>query len=125
MSSRYLYYFAIIPIRSICTMWLNYQVTEKLGTAFKLRQRMKTLLSCAHVLHKTLSLVISRCCLAEHGEEMSQNLKASVEPLSFSLNPITVWRSRCRRRSSFLNSLIGTFSNGDDDGRRAKTSLLK
>ena len=31
--------------------------------------------SCAHVLHKTLNLVISRFRLAEHGEEMYHNLK--------------------------------------------------
>ena len=31
---RYLYYFAIIPIRSTCTMWPNYPVTEPVGTAF-------------------------------------------------------------------------------------------
>ena len=35
-----------------------------MGTAFKLRQRMKNLSSCAHVLDKTLNLVISRCCWA-------------------------------------------------------------
>ena len=40
-----MYYFGIILIRSTCTlMWPNYPVTmgeEKMGTAFKLRQRMK------------------------------------------------------------------------------------
>ena len=74
ISSRYLYYFAIIPIRSTCTMWPNYPVTEQVETAFKLRQRLKNLPSCAHVFHKTLNLVISRCCLAENGEGMCQNL---------------------------------------------------
>ena len=75
ISSRlYLYYFAIIPIRSTCTMWPNYPVTEQVGTAFKLRQKIKNLPSCAHGLHKTLNLVISRCCLAEHGEEKYENL---------------------------------------------------
>ena len=74
LSSRYLYYFAIIPIRSTCTMWPNYSVSEQLETAFKLRQRMENLPSCTHVLHKILNLVISSCCLAEHGEEMYQNL---------------------------------------------------
>ena len=34
ISWRYLYYFAIIPIRSTCTMWPNYPVTEPVGTAF-------------------------------------------------------------------------------------------
>ena len=64
ISSRYLYYFVIVAICSTCTMWPSYPVTEQRGTAFKLRQRMKNLPSCDHVLHKTLNLVISRCCLA-------------------------------------------------------------
>ena len=40
---------------------------------------MKNLPSCAHVyvLHKTLNLVISCCCLAEYDEEMYQNLKTT------------------------------------------------
>ena len=51
-------------------MWPNYPVTEQVETAFKLRQRLKKLLSCSYVLHKTLNLVISRSCLAEQGGEM-------------------------------------------------------
>ena len=54
----------------------------------KFRQRIKNLLSRAHILHKTLNLVISRCCLAEYSEEMYQNSNALAEPLLFSLNPI-------------------------------------
>ena len=83
LCSRYLYYFAIIPIRSTCTMWPNYPVTEQVETAFKLRERLKNVPSCGHVLHKTLNLVISRCGLAAHGGEMYQNL-------FFSLNPIVL-----------------------------------
>ena len=37
-------------------MWPNYPVTDQVGTAIKLRQRMKNLPSCAHVLLKTLNL---------------------------------------------------------------------
>ena len=83
ISSRYLYYFTIIPIRSTCTMWPNYPVTEQVGTKFRLRQRMENLPSCVHVLHKTLNLVISRCCLAEHGEEMHQSLKGTCRAFVF------------------------------------------
>ena len=54
-------------------MWPNYPVTEQVGTAFKLRQGLKNLPSCAHALHKALNLVISCGGLAEHGEEMYQN----------------------------------------------------
>ena len=75
ISSRlYLYYFVIIPIRSTCTMWPNYPVTEEVGTAFKLIQGIKYLPLCAHGLHKTLNLVSSRCCLAEDGDEKYENL---------------------------------------------------
>ena len=52
ISSCYFNYCAIIPIRSTCTMRPNYPVTEKVKTAFKLRQRMKILF--AYVLHKNL-----------------------------------------------------------------------
>ena len=34
-------YGVIIPIRSTCTVWPNYLVTEQMGSAFKLRQRIK------------------------------------------------------------------------------------
>ena len=54
-------------------MWPNYPGTEQVETALKLRQRLKNLPSCAHVLHKALNLVISRCGLAGHVGEMYQN----------------------------------------------------
>ena len=49
--SLFLYYFTIIPTRSACSIFLGRQF---LGTAFNLRQGIKTLPSCAHVLHKNL-----------------------------------------------------------------------
>ena len=52
------------------TMWPNYPGREQVEMAFKLRQRMKNLPPYTHVLPKTLNLVISRCCVAEYGEEM-------------------------------------------------------
>ena len=106
--SRYLYFFVIILIRSTCSVWRNYPVIERVGKAFKFKQRMKNLPSRAHVLHKTPNLAISRCCLAEFGEEMYQNLKRTCRAFVFSLDPIVLSRSRCRRRSSILNSLFST-----------------
>ena len=38
------------------------------------RKRMKNLPSFAHVLQKTLDLVITRCCFAEDGKEMYLNV---------------------------------------------------
>ena len=49
-------------------------LTEQVGKAFKLKQRIKNFTSHVNVLHKTLNLAISRCCLAEHGEELYENL---------------------------------------------------
>ena len=40
-------------------------------------------MSCAHVLHKTLNLVISRCCFAEDGEEMYKNSKRTYRAIVF------------------------------------------
>ena len=45
-------------------------------------------------------------CLPEYGEEMYQNLKRMCRASVFSLNPIVLWRSLCRRRSGFLDSQI-------------------
>ena len=44
------------------------------GNGLQVSTENENLLSCAHVLHKTLNLGISRCCLAEDGDEMYQNL---------------------------------------------------
>ena len=41
----------------------------------QVRKRIKNSLSCVRVLHKTLNVVISRCCFAEDGKEMYQNVK--------------------------------------------------
>ena len=41
ISSRYLRYFAIIQIRSTCTMWVNYPGTKLVEMAFKIRKRIK------------------------------------------------------------------------------------
>ena len=61
---------SIILTRSTSTQTTNYPGTKLVGVAFKLRKRMKNSPSGAHVLHKTLNLVISRCCFAEDGRKM-------------------------------------------------------
>ena len=52
--------------------------TKLVGVAFELRKRFENSSSYAHVLHKTLKLVISRCCFAEDSKEMYQNLKRTL-----------------------------------------------
>ena len=43
------------------------------GNGLQVSTENENLLSCAHALHKTLNLGISRFCLAEEGDEMYQN----------------------------------------------------
>ena len=38
---------------------------------------------CVHVLNKTLNVVISRCCFAEDGKEMYQNVKLTCRAIVF------------------------------------------
>ena len=49
-------------------MWTKHLGTKLIVTAFKSRRGMKNSPSCAHVLHKTLNFVISRCCLADYSK---------------------------------------------------------
>ena len=49
ISSRNLYCFVIIPIRSTCIMWLSYSATEQVGTVFLSAQRMTNLPSGVQV----------------------------------------------------------------------------
>ena len=89
-------------VRVICTTSRLFQFIELLkrgrqvGTAFKLRGRMKNIPSCTHVPYETSNLIISRCCSAEYGEEMYPvniyNTRAG--SFFFSLNPIVLGRSR-------------------------------
>ena len=112
-------------VRVICTTSRLFQFIELLkrgrqvGTAFKLRGRMKNIPSCTHVLYETSNLIISRRCSAEYGEEMYQvniyNTRAG--SFFFSLNPIVFGRYRSRR-SSFLNSL--TFESTGSILRRTR-----
>ena len=71
----YMCYFTIISTRSSSTETANYPGTKLVGVTFKLRKRMKNSPSFVHVIHKTFNLVISRCCFAEGGKVMNQNLK--------------------------------------------------
>ena len=47
---------------------------------------MKNSPLCAHVLHKTLNLVISRCCFADDGKGMYQNMQRTCKAIVFVLD---------------------------------------
>ena len=53
--------------------------TKLLGVAFRLRKKKKNLLSCTRVLHRTLNLVISRCCFAKDGRRNVPKFKTHVQ----------------------------------------------
>ena len=61
----------------------DYPETKLVGVAPKLRKNMKNSPSCVHVLHKTLHVVISRCCFAEDSKEMYQNVKRTCRAIVF------------------------------------------
>ena len=81
---RNFYYFAIIPIRSTCTLWAKYAETKFMETSFKWSKKMKNSPSCAHVLQKLSNLLISCCCFAGHAKEMYKTINACAR-VAFSL----------------------------------------
>ena len=72
ISLFHLCYFTIISTHSTFAKMASYPGTKLVGVAYKSRKKMKN--SMSYVLHKTLNLVISRCCFAEDGKEMYQNV---------------------------------------------------
>ena len=80
----HLCYFVIISTHSNFTkVQANYPGTKFVGVAYKLRKKMKNSPPCIHVLHKTLNVVISRCCFAEDDKEMYQNVKRTCRAIIF------------------------------------------
>ena len=61
----------------------DYFKSEKRDVAFEFRKKIKNSPPCVHVLHKTLNLVIPRCCFAENGKEAYQNAKRTYRAIVF------------------------------------------
>ena len=80
-------YFVIFSTHSTCAKTANYPGTKLVGVVFELRKKFENSALCVHVLHKTLNLVISRCCFAEDGKEMYQNLKCMCRAIVFLIKP--------------------------------------
>ena len=70
-----------------------------------------------HVLRTTQNSVISRCCLAEDGKEMYQELKRTCTAIVLLINSFVQWCSRCRCRRGFVNSLLTKKSAASGDER--------
>ena len=87
--------FVITPTRSTGTKIAKYPGTRLVGTAFKLTS------SFAHVLYKILNLVIFSLLFC--GGRIHNARAGSFFLLT---KPFVLWRSRFRRLSSLLSSLL-------------------
>ena len=59
----------------MCLSVLKHALAEYVTNAFSSKKNYEKLAVVVHVLQTTLNLVISRCCFAEDGKEMYQELK--------------------------------------------------
>ena len=114
ISLFHLWYFVIISTRSTLTKMVNYPETKLVGVAYKLRKKMKNSPSCIHVLHKTLNVVISRCCFAEDGKEMYQNVKRTWRAIVFAQLNLLFCGVVVALPSSFLKLPINPLSPNND-----------
>ena len=82
IASFELCYFAIVSTHSTSTKLANNPGSKLVGVAFELRIHHRVLTFSTK--HKTLNLVISRCCFTEDDKEMYQNLKRACRAIVFS-----------------------------------------
>ena len=60
---------------------LSIKVKSIGGNGLQVSTENQNVLSCAHALHKPLSLGISRCCLAKDSDEMYQKFVMRVHSI--------------------------------------------
>ena len=77
----------------------------------KRRHEKLAIVIVVHALQNTQNFVISRCCFAEDGEEMYKDSKRTCSTIVLFIKPFAWWRSSCRRRSGFLNSLMCVYEH--------------
>ena len=58
----------------MCLSVLKLALAELATNAFSTKKKYEKISVVVHVLHTTQNLVISRCCFAEDGKEMYQEL---------------------------------------------------
>ena len=66
--------FAFIEIYSVCLLVLKHASAEYATNASTSKEKYEKLAIVVHVLQTTQNFVISRCCFAEDGKEMYQEL---------------------------------------------------
>ena len=91
--------FAFIWNYSVCLLLLKLALAEYATNTFNSKQKYEKLAVVVHVHQTTQNLVISRCCFADDGKEMYQELSMPVHSYCFALQIYFWWRSRnrCRR----------------------------
>ena len=75
-------------LKSFC-LFLTVKTITKLNLAHsdKFKIELKKLAVMVHVLRRALNLVISRCCFAEDGKEMFQDLQRTCKAIVLFIKP--------------------------------------
>ena len=88
------------------TLFIAVKTISKLNAKHSDKYEIKILVVVIHVLQTTQNLVISRCWFVEDGKEMYKDSKRTCTAIVLLFKPFVWWRSHCRRRRGFVNSLI-------------------
>ena len=86
----------------MCLSVLKHASAECATNTFSSKTNYEKLAVVVHVLQTTHNLVISRCCFADDGKEMYQELQRTCTAIVLLMKPFVWWPSRCRRRQGLL-----------------------
>ena len=79
--------FAFIEIFSVCLSVLKHASAECATNTFSSKTNYEKLAVVVHVLQTTHNLVISRCCFADDGKEMCQELQRTCTAIVLLIKP--------------------------------------
>ena len=99
----------------MCLSVWKHASAEYVTNTFSSKKNYEKLAVVVHVLQTTHNLVISRCCFAEDGKEMYQELKRICIAIVLLIKAFVCWRPRCRCRRVLLKVPNRSLSNDDDD----------
>ena len=108
LKNKFIFTYESRDTRKSFTLFITVKTIWKLNAKHSNKYELEilNLVVVAHVLQTTQNLVISRCCFAEDGKEMYQDSKRTCTAIVLLINPFVWWRSLCRCRRGFVNSLV-------------------
>ena len=95
-------------------LFITVKTISKLNAKHSDEYEIKILVVVVHVLQTTQNLVISRCWFAEDNKELYQDSKRTCTAIVLLIKPFVWWRSHCRRRRGFVNSLIPVWARREE-----------